>query len=101
MTRRVVFVVYPGFQLLGLSGPACAFQIAKKDGRPRAYEIEIVSPKGGEVTCSAGLKVATTKPSTAPIDTLIVVGGNAIWNPATFNEVSSIVTRLGKQSRRI
>lgn len=102
MTRRVVFIVYPGFQLLGLSGPVCAFQIAKEDGARRAYEIEIVSAEGGEVACSAGLKVATTKASPPmPIDTLIVVGGNAIWNDPTMDEVSSIIVGMCKSARRI
>jgi transcriptional regulator GlxA family with amidase domain len=101
MTRKVVFIVYPGFQLLGLSGPVCAFQIAKEGGSRRAYEIEIVSAHGGEVTCSAGLKVATTKALPTPIDTLIVVGGNAIWDDSTIDDVSSIIMRLGQRARRI
>lgn len=100
MTRKVVFVVYPGFQLLGLSGPACVFQIAKAADHQRAYEIDIVSARGGEIACSAELRVATTKPSPTPIDTLIIVGGNAIWNTYTMAEVSSIATRLAKRSRR-
>ncbi len=101
MTRKVVFVVYPGFQLLGLSGPLCAFQIAKEDGRRRAYDIDIVSPTGGEVTCSAGVGVATAKSYSGPIDTLIIVGGNAIWNPQTLDDVSSMILSLAKRSRRI
>jgi transcriptional regulator GlxA family with amidase domain len=101
MTRRVVFLVYPGFQLLGLSGPVCAFQIAKQDGQRRAYEIEIVSPAGGDMACSAGLSVATGAPTNAPIDTLIVVGGNAIWDPRTFGDLSSMITLLASRARRI
>jgi transcriptional regulator GlxA family with amidase domain len=100
MARRVVFVVFPGFQLLGLSGPTCAFQLAKEGDRS-AYEIEIVSSGGGEVTCSAGFRVATKSHPSGTVDTLIVVGGNAIWEDKVAADVARLLSELTKDARRI
>jgi transcriptional regulator GlxA family with amidase domain len=46
MTRRIAFVVFPGFQLLDAAGPIAAFEIA---GRYRAdtYELAVLAPEAG------------------------------------------------------
>jgi transcriptional regulator GlxA family with amidase domain len=61
--HHVVFVVYPGFELLDTSGPASAFNSANRaldrSGKPPLYGIDLVSAEGGPVTSSSGIVVHT------------------------------------------
>lgn len=88
MSRHIAFLVFPGFQLLDLSGPMAAFQVAsrrlsggatgdeKGDGngtgsetgngigngeeaRAAPYTWEVVSEQGGLIASSAGIAIAT------------------------------------------
>ncbi|GGC48174.1 GlxA family transcriptional regulator [Chelatococcus reniformis] len=59
----VAFIVYPGFELLDLSGPAAVFNGANRAlgerGRPPAYRVAIASAGGGAVASSSGIEVET------------------------------------------
>ena len=61
--QRVVFVVYPGFELLDLSGPAAVFnganQVLASRGRPQRYDIDVASGQGGRVASSCGIAIGT------------------------------------------
>lgn len=73
--RRIVFLVYEGFELLDLSGPACVFSGVNL-GQLR-YTLEVVSVDGGLVTTSCQIKIDTIALSTIQLgqdDTLLVVG---------------------------
>ena len=82
MTHSVAFLLVPEFQLLDMAGPLSVFQVAAELGRKRrgpAYEISVLSERGGRVTCSAGLEIQTrswrgTHTDTLA-DTLVVPGG--------------------------
>jgi transcriptional regulator GlxA family with amidase domain len=82
-SRLVVFVVYDGVRLLDLTGPLDAFAVANEMHQtqaPRPYLLRVVSERGGLVSSSSGLAVATEPLSDlddAEIDTLIVSGGAA------------------------
>jgi transcriptional regulator GlxA family with amidase domain len=54
MTRHVAFFVFPDFQLLDLSGPLAAFQVAGASST-EAYNLSVVSEHGGEVASSSVL----------------------------------------------
>lgn len=72
--RSVWLLVFPGFELLDLSGPLCAFNLATLAHGAR-YECSVVSVRGNLVNCSAGFSVMTKKASRSqPPDTLVVVG---------------------------
>lgn len=73
--RSVWLVVFPGFELLDLGGPLCAFNLATFAHGAR-YECSVVSARGDLVNCSSGFSVMTKKAvrSQHP-DTLVVVGG--------------------------
>lgn len=73
--RKLSFIVAPGFGLLDLSGPLCAFQFAQEVyGAP--YAISLVSSSGGPVRGSSGLSVDTIAPDEMKHDdTIVVVGG--------------------------
>lgn len=79
--RRVVLVVYPGFELLDLSGPASVFNGANRamsqHGAAPAYGIELRSAAGGQIASSSGVAVATRAidaRAAGRIDTLLIVG---------------------------
>ena len=74
MSRRIAFVIYPGFQLLDATGPIATFDIAERYQRG-AYEIEVVAPGGGAVMSSAGVALTAADLPAGPFDTLLVAGG--------------------------
>jgi transcriptional regulator GlxA family with amidase domain len=86
MTRRVGFVVFPGFQLLDATGPIAAFDIAKRFS-PDAYRIELISAGGGKVASSAGVSLETSPLSNDPWDTIIVAGGGPARLPGEHREI--------------
>lgn len=79
--HRVVFVVYPGFELLDTSGPGAAFNNANRAlnpaGKPPFYRLDLASVAGGPVTSSSGVAVVTRRfdeLASEAIDTLLVAG---------------------------
>ncbi|NYT22254.1 DJ-1/PfpI family protein [Alcaligenaceae bacterium] len=79
--RRIVFIVYPGFELLDMSGPASVFNGANRAltarGEPSCYGVELVSADGGPVASSSGVVVQTRSLGdleAQAVDTLLVVG---------------------------
>ena len=86
MSRRVVFLVFPRFQMLDLTGPLEVFTQADAlfPGGHRRYETEVVALTPEPVTASNGLAVvphrtlAACEAAEPPIDTLVVVGGRGV-----------------------
>lgn len=79
--HHVVFVVFPGFELLDMSGPASVFTSANRSlglsGKPPYYGIDLVSAAGGPVTSSSGVAVKTQsleECARTTVGTLLVVG---------------------------
>lgn len=61
--HHVIFIVYPGFELLDSSGPASVFNGANRalgqQGRPAFYEVALVSAEGSAIESSSGIAVET------------------------------------------
>ncbi len=79
--HQVTFVVYPGFELLDMSGPASVFTSANRSlglsGRSPFYAVDLVSAAGGPVTSSSGVAIETQSLedcSRKALGTLLVVG---------------------------
>lgn len=79
--HRIAFVVYPGFELLDMSGPTAVFHGANRalgqHGKPAFYRITLASAEGGAVESSSGVTVetvaiSTLRPGTFP--TVLVAG---------------------------
>ncbi|MFD9872134.1 GlxA family transcriptional regulator [Streptomyces niveus] len=96
--RRVVFVIFEGFQSLDLSGP---FEVFQQAGRPDpGYDCRTVAPAAGPVRSGGGLRVhadhgiGDLDPS--GIDTLVVAGGNgvddAVRDPALVGWIAEAAT---------
>ena len=107
--RRVVVLLYPGFQPLDVVGPhevlAGANQALDHLGRhdPR-YRIDLVAAVDGPVAGESGLAVHATGPLIAPagpIDTLLVPGGNSA--PAATHDVTLVdwIAATAAVSRRV
>jgi transcriptional regulator GlxA family with amidase domain len=107
MSRRVVFLVFPRFQLLDLSGPLEVF--AQADSlfglEQRRYETSVVALTPEPVTASAGLAVVPhrtlAEAADLPVDTLVVVGGAGV-RPASHDPVYvDWVRAVASKARRV
>ncbi|WP_234931067.1 GlxA family transcriptional regulator [Gluconobacter japonicus] len=94
------FIVFPGFELLDLSGPLCAFNLAR-DYHETGYDIRIVSVAGGLIQSSSGIKIETTEPSVPKYsDTIVVVGAPNIEIFTDCGDVVALVRRMASQAGR-
>lgn len=113
--QRIVFAVYPGFELLDISGPIAAFnganRVAEGAGEPQRYDVVLASGAGGPVASSSGVAVDTRRIGTLvdrladePLDTLLVAGAErapllqALADPALrqpFAQLAGQARRFG------
>ena len=100
MTRRVAFVIFPGFQLLDATGPIAAFEIAGRYS-PGAYGFEILAPHGGPVASTSGAALVAEPLAQGPFDTLLVAGGEGSRDHPDVPAVVDWLRREGPAARRI
>jgi transcriptional regulator GlxA family with amidase domain len=96
--RRIVAVVYDGFQLLDLAGPADVFATAALIARG-GYRLDVAAAEAGPVRAHNG--VTTTAVAFAelgPIDTLLVTGG---LSAPRHLELARPVAELAARARRV
>jgi transcriptional regulator GlxA family with amidase domain len=102
-TRRVLFLLYPDFQILDAAGPLAAFEIASRLS-PHAYETIVASSAGGMALASCGVAWPTEALKGmrfAGVDTAIVVGGMGVRDAAQDADFLKALLRASKQTRRI
>lgn len=105
----VVFIVYPGFELLDTSGPASVFNSANwalgQAGRPAHYKVGLASADGGAVESSSGIAVETRcigKLRPGEAQTILVAGAEreqilpAVVNPT----LRTALPELAEQAER-
>ncbi len=98
--RDIAFLIFPNFQLLDLTGPLAAFEVAGRiAGKP--YNLRTLSLVGGGVTSSVGLTVLAEQIDDEPMDTLIVVGGSACQTPNRISVLSDVTRECAQHARRI
>ncbi|MEW2548437.1 GlxA family transcriptional regulator [Streptomyces sp. NPDC047002] len=99
--RRIVFAVFPGFQILDLTGPHEVFtQAGRLTG---GVVLETVAAAPGPVVSSGGLAVSptlTTGEDTGPVDTLIAVGGRGIDRACEDRAFVDWFARSARHARR-
>jgi transcriptional regulator GlxA family with amidase domain len=103
MQRRVVFVVFDGFQLLDLAGPADVFAAANLVARTAAYRIEVTAASVGPVVANTGIAVEVTEAIpdvVGDIDTLVVVGGLSVPGQLPDSAFTGHIARLSALARR-
>ena len=109
MSRRIVFVTYPGITALDLVGPhevfTAAAQVARRTGgEPDAYRADVASMTPGPLTTTRGLAVVADRALASirgPIDTLVVVGGEGAYDAAADPDLVGWVRRAARRSRRV
>jgi transcriptional regulator GlxA family with amidase domain len=104
MDRRVVTVIFNGFQMLDLAGPADVFAIASLFTREGGYRLEVAAVRAGAVPAHNGITTVAQTPIgevTGPIDTLLVVGGLSVPEHLGDRELIEEVARLAPTARRV
>ena len=101
--RRVVFVIFEGFQSLDLAGPYEVFQQAGRG--TRAYDCQVVARQAGPVRSGSGLPVhaghGIGELSPAGIDTLVVTGGGGMDAARGDAALVSWIGAAGAGARRV
>jgi transcriptional regulator GlxA family with amidase domain len=98
MTRRVGFVIFPGFQILDATGPLAAFEIAGRFGGA-PYELRLLAAEPGLVESSAAAAIAAEALGAGPYDTIVVAGGDV--RRAPFAILTPWLRAQAAQARRI
>jgi transcriptional regulator GlxA family with amidase domain len=75
--HRIGVIVSPGWQMMSL-GALSAFEFANRELGQPAYEVRILSEKGGAVLSSIGVPIETTPFDEGAFDTIIATGGMVI-----------------------
>ncbi|GIE77314.1 AraC family transcriptional regulator [Actinoplanes philippinensis] len=103
MLRRIVHVVFDGFQLLDLAGPADVFATAGLLARPGGYRVEVAAGRAGPVAANTGIRVEATTALAdvgGEIDTLIVSGGLSVRRHLGDPELAAQLRRISGLARR-
>lgn len=100
VARTIWFVVFPGFELLDLGGPLCAFNLAI-DFHQASYDVRIVSTGGGLVRGASGVAIDTVPPpSPRHLDTLMVVGAATADVLDDQPETVTLIRTMAPKARR-
>jgi len=100
MTRRIAFVVFPDFQLLDAAGPIAAFEIAGRH-QPGVYELAVLAPDAGGVASSSGVKMTAEALDDAPIDTIVIAGGDGTRSLPELARIVDWLKRVAPRARRV
>ncbi|WP_225446834.1 GlxA family transcriptional regulator [Streptacidiphilus sp. PB12-B1b] len=104
-SRRIVFVVFPDFQILDLTGPHEVFaQVGRlTEGGGRGVEIHVVAAAPGPVAATGGIAVlptGTIDEVTGPVDTLVAVGGRGVLSACEDSRLVGWFGRTAARARR-
>lgn len=102
-TRRIIILVFPGFQNLDAMGPLEVFAAARDaDGRP-LYRVELWAEEAGAVETSSGLQILVEHGfgRTPPVcDTLIVAGGQGTAAACHNTRLTGWIAATAVRARR-
>ena len=105
--RVIEVLAYPSVQLLDVTGPvqvfASANDFATEAGATPPYELRVVAQAGPSVTASAGVGLAAVPlPAIgAPLDTLMIAGGQGVETAAADPGLVDWVRQRAKDARRV
>ena len=101
MPRTIGFFIFPDFQLLDLTGPLAAFQLAGLAVSPAPYRWQILSLRGGPVRSTAGLEIATVAAGNRTLDTLVVSDGRGTRPAKAAAAPAAALRSLARRTRRV
>ncbi len=107
--HQVAFVVYPGFELLDVSGPISVFSGANRAlhqrGKPAFYKVGLASAEGGATESSSGVAVQTMAIKglrAGDVHTLLVAGAErepllkAVADPELRTAIPGLAMQAGR-----
>lgn len=106
---NVVFVVYPNIVLLDLAGPLQVFTYGRRDAFSKeAYKTHILSLEGGDVETSTLVRVNseplakwTSSSNTEPLHTLVIIGGDGVFDASQNTVFVDHVKQLAARAKRV
>ncbi|MHC1562770.1 GlxA family transcriptional regulator [Actinomycetospora sp. C-140] len=104
MDPSVAVVAYEDAELLDVSCVTTTFSVAGDLGATPRYGVRLLTPGGRTVTCRPGLRLeahGALERHTAPVDTLVVVGGMGSDAAARDETLVAHVRRLARDARRV
>ena len=100
MPHTILFFVFPGFQILDLTGPLAAFEMANgQAGLPR-YKVRVGSLEGGMIRSSGCVSVQTER-YVGRLSTLMIAGGDGTRAAAICPATLEAVRGLAASSTRV
>jgi transcriptional regulator GlxA family with amidase domain len=100
MKRRICVLVFPDFQILDVTGPIAAFEIAgRHSGGAYAIEVNAVEPGCVRSSSGAALVAAALDPSLR-LDTLLVSGGDGTRGASRDPAILHLVKVAAAKARR-
>lgn len=100
MTRRVAFLIYPGFQILDAAGPIAAFEIAARYA-PMHYQLRVIAAEPGLVASSSGASMRAERFGQAhAVDTLVVAGGDGATAASQCLKARRFIRACTQHARR-
>jgi transcriptional regulator GlxA family with amidase domain len=99
MTKLIAFFIFDDFQILDLTGPLAAFEIAGRLA-PGAYALKVVAVRAGSVRSSSGLEVLAEGLREDPMDTLVVAGGQGTLGAVACQTTLGFIATASMRARR-
>ncbi|MBB6252040.1 GlxA family transcriptional regulator [Nitrospirillum iridis] len=101
MVRTIAFLAFPDFQILDVTGPLAAFEIAGRFGR-QAYDIRVMALDPGPVVSSSGARLmAEGLVDPARVDTLVVSGGEGVVQAMAMPALLDYARTVAAGARRV
>jgi transcriptional regulator GlxA family with amidase domain len=103
-TVQTVVVGYEDAELLDLSCVTTTLAVAGDVGADPPYTVHLLTPGGRAITCRPGLRLeahGALEQHTAPVDTVVVVGGLGSDAAARDPVLTAHVRRLARDARRV
>ncbi|MGI5489277.1 GlxA family transcriptional regulator [Microtetraspora malaysiensis] len=104
MPRDVVLVIFDGFQLFDLAGPADVFATANLLLRADGYRLRVASVRAGAVPAHSGIDVVaqvSLDEVVEPVDTLLVAGGMSALSHLRDRDLVGGIARLASSACRV
>jgi transcriptional regulator GlxA family with amidase domain len=101
MTKHIAFLAFPGFQILDVTGPLSAFDIASRYAKG-AYTVRVFASSPGAISSSSGAcLVAEPYPRRPDFHTVIVSGGNGVLAAAEDKRLLGFVKTAARRAERV
>jgi transcriptional regulator GlxA family with amidase domain len=102
--RRIVVLGYNGVQSLDVFGPVEVFDVATRHGITPPYKVEVVAPTAEPFVTTSGVTITPTRAladGRVPADTLIVAGGDGVYDQLQHPDLVDALRRTAGRARRV